>query len=695
MAAPGLSPDEERVLEIFTEKVSEYRQYEGQPSISRNECLKFVMARKFDYSRAVELYRAHQETRMKEGLADIDPNSPELKRELSIGKFTVLPGRDHSGACLALFTARLHIPEETTHQIVLKALVYMLDAALESYETQRHGMVFIYDMSGSKYANFDYELSIKILNMLKGAYPARLKKVLIVTAPMWFKAPFKILRLFVREKLRDRVYTVSQAQLVEHIPRDSLPQRFGGSNLINHKTWLQVCSLVSTNQIEALNTYFTSCQRSSQSNSRSASDSDYVIVNDMDSEGSKETIPEKQSNEEGEKGEIIEENGQEKEVNVEKEGKHKRKHESDPKLATLASEEELCRPWAMETNDSEAPPPAPNPCKKRPLDHGSNVYEDSLHRNEAGGMSIQDFVKHVKSMKRKGMYEEYARIKHEPPMGTFTATRAKYNLPKNRYSDVLCLDHSRVMLPQKEDDPSADYINANFVDGYMQKNAYISTQGPLPRTFGDFWRMVWQCQVLTIVMTTKAMERGRVKCGQYWPLDEEGELQIEEFVIINTAIEQNREYSITGLLVHNTQTQESRQVTHLQFTSWPDYGIPPSSGFLDFLFRVRACQADAVKLMEPEWQGHPLGPPIVVHCSAGIGRTGTFITTDINLHRLDDIGTVDLSQTVRHIRSQRAFSIQMPDQYVFCHLAVIDYAVKQGLISAESAMLNESESESE
>ena len=70
------------------------------------------------------------------------------------------------------------------------------------------------------------------------------------------------------------------------------------------------------------------------------------------------------------------------------------------------------------------------------------------------------------------------------------------------------------------------------------------------------------------------------------------------------------------------QTQESRQVTHLQFTSWPDYGIPPSSGFLDFLFRVRACQADAVKLMEPEWQGHPLGPPIVVHCSAGIGRTG-------------------------------------------------------------------------
>ena len=256
---------------------------------------------------------------------------------------------------------------------------------------------------------------------LQGAFPARLKKVLIVTAPLWFKAPFKILRLFVREKLRDRVFTVNLPQLVDHIPQDSLPQKFGGLHTVNHKAWLQVCATASANQKTALEAYFTSCQKRSQSNSRSASDSDYVIVNDMDSEGSKETIPEKQSNEEGEKGEVIEENGQEKEVNVEKEGKHKRKHESEPKLTTVSTEEELCRPWDMETNENEADPP--NPCKKRPLSQCSNVYEDSLHRNEEGGMNIEDFVKHVRSMKRKGMYEEYARVKHEPPMGTFTATK--------------------------------------------------------------------------------------------------------------------------------------------------------------------------------------------------------------------------------------------------------------------------------
>ena len=94
--------------------------------------------------------------------------------------------------------------------------------------TQRSGLVFIYNMAGSKYANFDYDLSQKILTLLKGCYPARLKKVLIVTAPLWFKAPFKVLRLFVREKLRDRVFTVSTPQLVTHVPLEALPPLLGG-----------------------------------------------------------------------------------------------------------------------------------------------------------------------------------------------------------------------------------------------------------------------------------------------------------------------------------------------------------------------------------------------------------------------------------------------------------------------------------
>ena len=113
--------------------------------------------------------------------------------------------------------------------------------ALENPETQRSGLVFIYNMAGSKYSNFDYDLSQKILTLLKGCYPARLKKVLIVTAPLWFKAPFKVLRLFVREKLRDRVYTVSSPQLVTHIPLDALPPDLGGSYEHDHATWIEHC----------------------------------------------------------------------------------------------------------------------------------------------------------------------------------------------------------------------------------------------------------------------------------------------------------------------------------------------------------------------------------------------------------------------------------------------------------------------
>lgn len=145
----------------------------------------------------------------------------------------------------------------------------------------------------------------------------------------------------------------------------------------------------------------------------------------------------------------------------------------------------------------------------------------------------------------------------------------------------------------------------------------------------------------------------------------------------------------------------------MQFTSWPDYGVPQSAqAMLEFLDRVRTQQANMVTALGDTWAGHPKGPPIVVHCSAGIGRTGksqyfheynyvfrgssfymyslfsgTFCTLDICIARLEDVGTVDVRGTVERIRSQRAFSIQMPDQYVFCHLALIEHALLKGLVS--------------
>lgn len=160
-------------------------------------------------------------------------------------------------------------------------------------------------------------------------------------------------------------------------------------------------------------------------------------------------------------------------------------------------------------------------------------------------------------------------------------------------------------------------------------------------------------------------------------------------------------------------------MSHWQFTSWPDYGVPASAmAMLNFLQRVREQQANMVKELGDTWAGHPRGPPIVVHCkyflplfknglliiifyllflgSAGIGRTGTFITLDISISRLEDFGTADIRGTVEKIRSQRAYSIQMPDQYVFCHLALIEYALSRGILkSADLTGFDEREEDSE
>ncbi|XP_018805133.1 PREDICTED: tyrosine-protein phosphatase non-receptor type 9 isoform X5 [Bactrocera latifrons] len=306
--------------------------------------------------------------------------------------------------------------------------------------------------------------------------------------------------------------------------------------------------------------------------------------------------------------------------------------------------------------------------------------DDSLAGQEGDPKTIEQIVQMVKEQGRKGLVKEYAEIRNRAPEGTFVYARMGNNLTKNRYTDVLCYDHSRVVLSREDGE---DYINANFVDGYKQKNAYISTQGPLPKTSQDFWRMIWEQHCLVVVMTTRVKERGRVKCGQYWEPTENSSLEFGNFHVRTLSIEINEDYTVASLELKNLKTDEIRNVSHWQFTSWPDYGVPSSAmAMLNFLQKVREKQASMVKALGDTWAGHPRGPPIVVHCSAGIGRTGTFITLDICISRLEDVGTADIRGTVEKIRSQRAYSIQMPDQYVFCHLALIEYAVSRGMLKS-------------
>ncbi|XP_026325774.1 tyrosine-protein phosphatase non-receptor type 9 isoform X2 [Hyposmocoma kahamanoa] len=662
----------------------------GAACVSRATAIKFLFARKFDVARAHALWRQHEATRRREGLNKFEPFEEPLKSELETGKFTILPTRDATGAAIAVFTANKHFPSQTTHQTTLQGVVYQLDVALQSIETQRAGLVFIYDMSDSKYTNFDYELSQKILTMLKGTtrersrlrpascviaisfnstggYPAKLKKVLIVTAPLWFKAPFRILRLFVREKLRERVHTVSAPQLAVHVPRASLPRQLGGQLDPDHASWLEHCKNCYTNNLQ---------------NAKLDCDIDeYVISNHIP--------PVKQNG-------IIEST-----CDMTSDRAARLDHSTDMHIS--GDPPYTCDPSPLRNShgyNGDMKGRHINSGDEDDLDISSEASPGQSDEECGGGgagLTPEALLARVQQLGRRGLFAEYEEIRARPPNGTFHHAKLTSNLAKNRYTDVLCYDHSRVLLSQIDpDDPTSDYINANYVDGYKQKNAFICTQGPLPKTFCDFWRMVWEQGSLVIVMTTRSVERGRVKCGQYWPLEIGARAVHGGYAVTTEAVDTEDDYTISHLVLTDLRTEQWRRVWHGQYTRWPDYGVPGGGRampVLRFLRHVRRAQQAAVAELGDSWAGHSKGPPIVVHCSAGIGRTGTFLTLDICTARLAAEGLVDVRGTVERIRAQRAHSIQMPDQYVFCHLALIEYAVLQGHI--ESADLTGFDDEQE
>ncbi|KAG9434682.1 tyrosine-protein phosphatase non-receptor type 9 [Apis mellifera carnica] len=645
--AATLTVEQEQATKEFIEAVNKCRAGRRAGPVSWSTAVKFLTARKFEVARALALYEQHEATRRREGLALLYPTQEPLLTELRTGKFTVLPSRDATGAAIAIFTAHLHLPQNTTHQTTLQGVVYQLDAALESVETQKHGLVFIYDMSDSKYQNFDYDLSQKILTLLKGGYPAKLKKVLIVTAPLWFKAPFKILRLFVREKLRDRVFTVSIPQLTLHIPRESLPHRLGGTLEIQHEAWLLHCLKSMTNRGGGELCEVT--PRVGTPLSPTTKNQTTVHQNPNGTTVSSSTSP------------IID------------------KNKVKNGISTIGDIEITNGDVWMGTDEAPSPVQPPSSASSGFSD------DDSLH-GDLGlqAVTMEQLIEEIHSRGRAGLIAEYAEIRQRPPEGSFNNAKLRSNQSKNRYTDVLCYDHSRVCLSQIDGDATSDYINANFVDGYKQKNAFISTQGPLPKTCGDFWRMVWEQQTLVVVMTTRVVERGRTKCAQYWGPEPGDEVQAGGFTVTTLEVDTNPDYTISMLLLTNKKTDEAREVCHMLYTAWPDYGVPQSArALLQFLALVRQQQTKLLASRGDTWAGHPRGPPIVVHCSAGIGRTGTLCTLDICISRLEDTGTVDIRGTVEKIRAQRAYSIQMPDQYVFCHRALAEYALSRGMLSSQ------------
>ncbi|CAL4066178.1 unnamed protein product, partial [Meganyctiphanes norvegica] len=293
---------------------------------------------------------------------------------------------------------------------------------------------------------------------------------------------------------------------------------------------------------------------------------------------------------------------------------------------------------------------------------------------------------HGQSVGKAGFWEEFESLQQQECKQLYSRKEGQKpeNRNKNRYKNILPFDHTRVILRDTDPGiPGSDYINANYITSEEDMGddckRYLATQGSLPATCNDFWWMVWQENTRVIVMTTKEMERGKTKCGHYWP-DDASSKEYGRIKISNVSESQNNDYILREFLV--MKDNQERKIYHYHFTAWPDHGVPSDPGcVLNFLHDVNKRQEEI----------EDSAGPILVHCSAGIGRTGTFIVVDMILDQIKRQGLdceIDIQRSIQMVRSQRSGMVQTEAQYKFVYLAVQHHIeTVQQRISAEQKSL--------
>ncbi|XP_003743367.1 receptor-type tyrosine-protein phosphatase N2 [Galendromus occidentalis] len=277
-----------------------------------------------------------------------------------------------------------------------------------------------------------------------------------------------------------------------------------------------------------------------------------------------------------------------------------------------------------------------------------------------GHMILSYMEDHIKSKNR--LEEEWESLcAYEADPSSTAQAEKQENIKKNRYPDTLPYDHSRVILNDASNPNGSDYVNASAITDHDPGNpAYIATQGPLAHTAADFWQMVWEQGGVVVVTLTRLMENGVSMCHRYWPEEGSESYGLYEVHLVSEHVWCD-DYLVRSFYLKNLKTSETRTVTQFHFLSWPENGIPPSTkSLLDFRRKVNRS-----------YRGRSC--PIVVHCSDGSGRTGTYVLMDMVLNRIaKGAKEIDVAATLEHVRDQRVNMVKTKAQFEFVLMAVAE-----------------------
>uniref|UniRef100_A0A4W5PEF2 Protein tyrosine phosphatase receptor type N2 n=1 Tax=Hucho hucho TaxID=62062 RepID=A0A4W5PEF2_9TELE len=362
--------------------------------------------------------------------------------------------------------------------------------------------------------------------------------------------------------------------------------------------------------------------------------------------------------------------------------RHHSHHKLKEKLTNLGTDtgsnatstyQELCRQRMSVKPPAERPEPmhsvAPQFSDGGPIvspsarSSTSSWSEEPVHSNmdiSTGHMILFYMEDHLKNQNRlEKEWDALCAYQAEP--NASTTGLGSGNTKKNRSNAVMAYDHSRITLKVENSQGNSDYINASPIMDHDPRNpAYIATQGPLPSTVSDFWQMVWENGCVVIVMLTPLTESGVKQCYHYWPDEGSNLYHIYEVNLVSEHIWCD-DFLVRSFYLKNMQTNETRTVTQFHFLTWLNQNVPESSRtLLDFRRKVNKC-----------YRGRSC--PIIVHCSDGAGRSGTYILIDMVLNKMaKGAKEIDIAATLEHLRDQRPAMVQTKEQFEFALTAVAE-----------------------